>query len=804
MMESPEIEEQDTGCGTDPPRVWLWLLGLWLGGLLFYYPVIFGGQSFWMRDTMFVYYPQAMLTRTALLAGELPLWEPRIGTGYPFHADPHSMIFYPPAWLLLLLPMPRAYDLLVVLHVPLMGTFLFLLLRRWRLSCPAAALGAATAMFCGYTASVTCLTTLLKGTTWAPLAVLAFDGFLATGLWRHLALTALVLGIQGSGTDPQYVLLTTLLLATACWLRPLEPRPSGWRCLAGVGGAGTLALGLLAYQYLPLAELIANSNRAAGLGSGMRLLFDVLPGNLYNLALPLPVPDARNPAHLGSYAGAQSPFYPDFYFGLPVLALALTSLAWLCPRARAGRTEPRGTTAAWTIGLCAFSVLLALGSHTPIFGLVEWLVPPLEFFRYPGKYLLFTGLGVGLAAALGLEGLRSGSRVHSRWLGVTLGVGALLTGGLLMVSGTHGEQLVRWYLGWGAASTPGQGLIVATVCAGWREVLMLSCGICAGLAGLMFLHERGKLGCDLAVMLVGAVSLADLAATTRAGLSIAPDDVLAGSDGAARIVASTRTEDPFPRFVSASLRELSVDGLKSEFDHYRLSRELLLYMRASIQGSANLLQTMSVSLATGAGLNAMMAASPPALKASLALAAGAKFGLAAPGWTDELPGGHVTGRHGPITIRDLGDECPRVFIAPRAIGTSSEATLPSTELLLALPKVAVFEAPGTEELRPRAILDCRLGRYARNALEVEVGLYGEGLLVVLDTFYPGWEAHVDGRPREIVKVAGLFRGVRVRQGDRRVEMSYRPVAFRTGAAISLGFLAALLGLALGRRSRLTA
>ncbi len=325
-MESPEIAEK-SGEGETPPRVRAWLLGLWLASLLFYYPVIFGEQSFWMRDSMFVYYPQATLLRSALLAGELPLWEPRIGIGYPFHADPHSMIFYPPAWLLLLLPLPRAYDLLVALHVPLLGSFLFLLLRRWRLSCPAAAMGAATGMFCGYTASVTCLTTLLKGTAWAPLAVLAFDGFLATGLWRHLALTALVLGIQGSGTDPQYVLLTTLLLAVSGWLRPIEPRPRIRRCLAGAAIAGALALGLLAYQYLPLAELIAHSNRAAGLGSGMRLLFDVLPGNLYNLVLPLPVPDARNAAHLASYTGAQSPFYPDLYFGLPVLALALTSLA---------------------------------------------------------------------------------------------------------------------------------------------------------------------------------------------------------------------------------------------------------------------------------------------------------------------------------------------------------------------------------------------------------------------------------------------------------------------------------------------
>src|SRR5262249_46314917 len=57
-------------------------------------------------------------------------------------------------------------------------------------------------------------------------------------------------------------------------------------------------------------------------------------------------------------------------------------------------------------------------------------------------------------------------------------------------------------------------------------------------------------------------------------------------------------------------------------------------------------------------------------------------------------------------------------------------------------------------------------------LVLETDSAGEGLLVVNDSFFPGWLAYVDGVSTDIVRVNGLVRGVPVAQGKHRVVMRY--------------------------------
>jgi len=58
--------------------------------------------------------------------------------------------------------------------------------------------------------------------------------------------------------------------------------------------------------------------------------------------------------------------------------------------------------------------------------------------------------------------------------------------------------------------------------------------------------------------------------------------------------------------------------------------------------------------------------------------------------------------------------------------------------------------------------------------------------VVNESFFPGWEARVDGGAHETILLAnGIVRGIVVGAGSHRVEFAYRPRSFRWGAAISL-------------------
>ena len=61
-----------------------------------------------------------------------------------------------------------------------------------------------------------------------------------------------------------------------------------------------------------------------------------------------------------------------------------------------------------------------------------------------------------------------------------------------------------------------------------------------------------------------------------------------------------------------------------------------------------------------------------------------------------------------------------------------------------------------------------------------------GYLVLTDTYYPGWQATVDGTPVEILPANHAFRAVPLDSGEHRVVFEYDPLSFRLGAWITVG------------------
>jgi hypothetical protein len=93
--------------------------------------------------------------------------------------------------------------------------------------------------------------------------------------------------------------------------------------------------------------------------------------------------------------------------------------------------------------------------------------------------------------------------------------------------------------------------------------------------------------------------------------------------------------------------------------------------------------------------------------------------------------------------------------------------------------------PGTSQVR---VVD-RSPSY----LSIEVEAADEGLLVLSEIHYPGWQASVDGRMVPIVVANATLRAVEVPAGRHRVEMAFRPLSVVLGITISLATL--LVGLA---------
>ena len=77
-----------------------------------------------------------------------------------------------------------------------------------------------------------------------------------------------------------------------------------------------------------------------------------------------------------------------------------------------------------------------------------------------------------------------------------------------------------------------------------------------------------------------------------------------------------------------------------------------------------------------------------------------------------------------------------------------------------------------------------LERQASRVL-LDANLKCRGMVIVADTFFPGWVATVDGQNRPIYEAYGFLRGVVVEAGPHRIEMRYRPKPVYWGAALTL-------------------
>jgi hypothetical protein len=84
-------------------------------------------------------------------------------------------------------------------------------------------------------------------------------------------------------------------------------------------------------------------------------------------------------------------------------------------------------------------------------------------------------------------------------------------------------------------------------------------------------------------------------------------------------------------------------------------------------------------------------------------------------------------------------------------------------------------------------------KYSPTQIKIDVRMNKRGLLVLSDSYFPGWKVAIDGKQGKILRANYMLRAVYLKAGKHRVTFFYQPNSFKYGLIISLLALAFAVG-----------
>lgn len=697
---------------------------------------------------------------------EPPLWNPYSGYGQPLAANMQSQPYSPFAWIAIVSDSPRGYAWYVVARLYAAALFALLFLRLFVPMLPAA-IGATVAAYLGFYWLFVTLPELSTET-------LGFATLYAVELLlraptapRALALAS-VLALDVVGGMPEACLLVVLfvaLYAASRWAASSAIRVRTAR-LVGYGlAAALLAGGLSAVQLIPFAEYVpVSSNVHAGRGATSVPGLQADPITSGSLALYV-APLAHGPNAILSKRQPYSELR-NFY-GAAALLLALiggaSALAAVGRRARDGFPALFFTLVAVVLALKRFGY----GPLQAIAGL-----PGLRLVLFTKYDEAIAGLCVAALAAYGAATL---AEAPSRAIvaGAAATIAAVLASFWLAqvrdVARAGDLQFYVWYAVAVASSALACAAIVAFARCGRRI---------SGRATALFFVVAVPLEAHLnfiVPMYYAAGQTTTVAASPRAGAPylnfvrtglrngerfFGEDSVLFPNWSAAFGIPDPRALDAmydgrYLTFVRTFVPKGRDDDLTDRFGG-------LARMRFRSERQRRFLELSSVRFVGVAGDRTLDGA-----------------GLSR------------AYRDGSVTIYRFRDTLPRASLFRHVVIARSESdalrvlTAPSfdphRDVAIEDPDAAVATLGGAT---PEAVRAATIRTYGSRAVDIRTTVARTSVLVLNDTYFPGWTADIDGRPTRIYRADDLFRGILVPPGTHDVAFRYEPQSFRIGMHVT--------------------
>lgn len=375
------------------PLGFLLISALWLVKLIAHLGQLLIWRGAVYSDILISHWPNAYYLKYSLQTwGQIPLWNSLLFSGMPFAGDPLAGLWYPPNWLVMIMPIQMAFNVLFWFHIAWAGWGMY----RWMKELGLGKAGAFVAglAWCGTSKWFAHIglghLTFVCAVSWTPWALQLLGRTLHVSehgwkKWlRWAGLTGVVFGVSFLA-DPRWIVPLFLLSLVFAIHHMIQTRSEGFNkngiisalrpVLASGAVSVVVAAGMAAALMLPMIELVLNSSRTT-----------LTAQDMTTMSMPL--------SHL---VGILFPFFdqPEWlaYPGFVVLQLAIVAVI-------AGRLNAR-----FWFGVVLVSWLLALGDHFPLYRILIEIMPGMKFLRIPPRFIFLASLGLAVLAGIGVKQL---------------------------------------------------------------------------------------------------------------------------------------------------------------------------------------------------------------------------------------------------------------------------------------------------------------------------------------------------------------------------------------------------------------
>ena len=390
------------------------------------------------QDAVFFFFPAYRFVADQIRSGELPFWTNFLYSGSPFYGAWHAGVFNPINLIYLFGTTSRTLTLSLEISfvISLLATFAYCRIIGFqrRSSIIAAIIYALS----GFAVGRTLYPGLLHGYAIAPLVLYFVEKLSRSGRWRDMAAGSFIFAWQIFASHPQPLVYSTLLVCFYALFKLRFEIRNRWRFLRQFILMLLAGAGLAAVQLIPFWEFARQSIRREWPFESFTA-HSIHPVSLLTTLFPF--------FHGSGKTIYQLPFWgvywhhneAQIYLGAIAIGLAIAgALAAARARYRTGLF--------WSLAGTA-GLILALGKYSGLVAEVIYRLPLISQFRSPNRHWMEVALAAAVLAGYAIDRLlKDEERMIVRDSRVTTAILTLLCcliGGLVLWRRTFAENVIR-------------------------------------------------------------------------------------------------------------------------------------------------------------------------------------------------------------------------------------------------------------------------------------------------------------------------------------------------------------------------